>query len=486
MKAWTQKYLEMLEHILGIIPQEINEIDWKESLSPKNDQLCRHLSAFANHPGGGCLVFGIQDITGKVVGINSAEVQAVVEKLANLARDGVEPVIAIDHAVAPFQGATLLLVYVPESSLKPVHVRGKSIEDSYLRSGGTTRQASRQELGSLMLSSKIPRWEELRASTLMPGEAVLRSLHYERIARLLGRPVPESADGVLHWLTGEKMISPCNGSGYYVTNLGAVAAARELASFDDVARKALRIIKYSDRNKTATEKEFVITEGYAVGFEKMIETVELLLPESEIIRKGLRVSQKIYPSDALREIIANALIHQDFTIRGTGPRVEIFSDRIEVSNPGLLLPTKKLERLIGTQPESRNETLAAKFRLYHICEERGSGLEKAVRLIELFGLPPVRFQEMDNSFKITLYAPRDFLQMAPGERVEAAYQHATLRYLDNHALTNTSLRERLRLSERQRSQVTKVITEAIQAGKLKPKSPEIGAKKFAEYLPWWA
>ncbi|TBO45063.1 ATP-binding protein [Pedobacter kyonggii] len=114
------------------------------------------------------------------------------------------------------------------------------------------------------------------------------------------------------------------------------------------------------------------------------------MPGSEIIKNALREETSVYPDIAIREIIANALIHQDFTIRGSGPMIEIFEDRIEISNPGKLLPTKKIDRLIRTSPESRNEILAAAFRRYNICEERGSGFEKSVRAIELFGLPPLK------------------------------------------------------------------------------------------------
>ncbi len=486
MKSWVTRCLEMLDNILGILPQEINEVDWKESLSPKKDSLCRHLSAFANHPGGGFIVFGIQDGTGKPVGISAAEVPLITDRMANLAREGVEPSVTVDHAVVTYQAATLLLMFIPESLAKPVHLRGQTIEQAYIRAGGTTRQASRHELGSLMLNSKVLRWEELHASGVLTPAEIITRLDHESVARLLGRPAPTSSEGIMQWLEEERMIQACPAGGHYITNLGAVAAARNLAQHDDIARKAVRIIRYSGRNKTATDKEHVVGLGYAVGFEEIISRIELLLPESEVIRRGLRVAEKTYPADALREIIANALIHQDFTIRGTGPRVEIYADRIEITNPGRLLPSKRLERLIGTQPESRNESLASKFRLYHICEERGSGLQKAVKHVELFGLPPVQFQETENAFIVTLYAPRSFREMSPQERVEAAYQHATLCYLDNRALTNTSFRERLRLSERQRSQVSKVINEAVAAGRIKPKAPESAAKKFAEYLPWWA
>jgi ATP-dependent DNA helicase RecG len=187
----------------------------------------------------------------------------------------------------------------------------------------------------------------------------------------------------------------------------------------------------------------------------------------------------------LRELIANALIHQDFSVTGAGPMVEIYDDRIEVTNPGTLLPGKKPDRLIGTTPESRNEKLAFAFRRYRICEERGTGFQKIVSAIELFGLPPLMLSPQENAFRMTLGAPRKFADMALEERIEATYQHAVLQYLSSQTLTNTTLRVRFKLHDKHRNQITNLIGDAVDAGRIKRKDAGTG-KKFAEYVPYWA
>lgn len=211
-----------------------------------------------------------------------------------------------------------------------------------------------------------------------------------------------------------------------------------------------------------------------------------LLPQSEIVEQALRKKRTVYPEIALREIIANALIHQDFSVTGASPLIEIFNDRIEVSNPGGLLPSKQLDRLIGTQPESRNEQLARAFRRYKICEERGSGLLKAGLEIELYGLPPIEFVTSTNHFKVTLQAPKTFAKMSVRERLEACYQHAVLKHYSGSAMTNTSLRERLKMPEKQRSMVSVLIQDAVDKHLVKPADPDNKSKKFAEYVPFWA
>ncbi|MEK7263112.1 MAG: ATP-binding protein [Bacteroidota bacterium] len=485
IKNWINKAIALLEHSLLPIPQELNELDWKEELSPNNEKIIRHLSAFANLPGGGFIVFGVEDNTGKLIGVSKTQSTEIIKKLSNLGRDAVMPVIKLDHAIELFHNVPLLFVFVTESAAKPVHLRGGTIEDTYIRTGGTTRKASRQEVGGLMLNSKTPQFEELHCSSLKSEQEILNLLDYRSIFNLLNKPVPQNNQEILQWLTDERMIDPIDGAGYYVTNFGALAAAHNLHDIDSLSRKSIRLVRYEGVNKLKTEKEYPGSKGYAIGFSGLISFIRALLPSSEIIKNALRTETSVYPEIALREIIANALIHQDFSIRGSGPMIEIFDDRIEVSNPGKLLPTKKIDRLIGTTPESRNEILAAAFRRYNICEERGSGFVKAVAAIELYGLPPLKFAETENSFRVIMYSPKKFADMTPEERIEAAYQHSTIKYFSSEGMTNTSLRERFRMHEKQRPQVSLVIKEALRLGKIKPKDPNNASTKFAEYIPYW-
>ena len=163
--------------------------------------------------------------------------------------------------------------------------------------------------------------------------------------------------------------------------------------------------------------------------------------------------------------------------------IEIFEDRIEISNPGRLLPSKKIDRLIRTTPESRNEILAAAFRRYNICEERGSGFEKAVAAIEIYGLPPLKFENLENSFRVTMYMPKKFAEMTQAERTEACYQHSIIRYYSSGSMSNASLRERFKMPDKQRPQISLVIKEALAKGRIKPKDPNNASTKLIEYIP---
>ena len=485
MKKWLNRALALLHSSLESPRHELNELDWKAGLSPDKKRLVEHLSAFSNFPGGGFLVYGV-DNNGSPIGISDAQIELVINQLANLGRDALEPPIALDHAIETYGSTSLLFIYVRESSVKPVHLRGKGLDHAYIRSGGTTRLASRPEIGTLMLHSRTPCWEELRATILLDDSLLISKLAIDPIIEMSNRPSPSSEAEVLDWIEAEGLITREPAGGGYITNLGAIAAAKKLDEFESINRKAVRVIVYNGTNEANLKLEQEGTKGYAVSFQGLLNFVMSQLPQSEIIEQALRVKRTVYPEIALREIIANALIHQDFSISGTGPLIEIFDDRIEISNPGGLLSSKQLDRLIGTQPESRNERLARAFRRFRICEEQGSGLLKAGLEVELYGLPPIKFEAGPNYFKVTLLSPRSFAQMSPSERLSACYQHSVLKHLSGSAMTNKSLRERLKMPEKQRSMVSALIQEALDARIIKPADPENKSRKFSEYVPIWA
>ena len=145
--------------------------------------------------------------------------------------------------------------------------------------------------------------------------------------------------------------------------------------------------------------------GYACGFEGMIQFVLNLLPSNEVIGQALRRNVPMFPEPAIRELVANALIHQDFSQTGTSPMIEIFPSRLEITNPGV--PLVKTERFLDNPPKSRNDALASFMRRIGICEERGSGVDKVVAQTELYQLPAPVFEETEEHTRSVLFAHRE-------------------------------------------------------------------------------
>ena len=201
------------------------------------------------------------------------------------------------------------------------------------------------------------------------------------------------------------------------------------------------------------------------------------------IGKALRKEIPMYPPIAIREFVANALIHQDFYLGGSSPMIEIFGNRMEISNPGK--PLIDIFRFIDHTPISRNEKLASLMRRMNICEERGCGVDRAITQCELYQLPAPDFQKDDLFTKVIMYAPMTLRQMDKKDKRRACYQHCCLQYLSGQKMTNESFRGRLNISNENYSMASRIIADTISVGYIKP-DEAASSKKYAKYVPFWA
>jgi len=163
--------------------------------------------------------------------------------------------------------------------------------------------------------------------------------------------------------------------------------------------------------------------------------------------------------------------------------VEIFSDRIEISNPGIPLVTP--ERFIDAYL-SRNEKLADLMRRMGFCEEKGSGLDKVIFYNELYQLPPISVIISEKRTSVTLYSYKTLNNLDKKEKIRACYQHACLKYVSNEKMTNQSLRQRFKIESHNYSIASRIIRDAIEDGAIKEDDPESKSRKFASYIPVWA
>ncbi len=191
----------------------------------------------------------------------------------------------------------------------------------------------------------------------------------------------------------------------------------------------------------------------------------------------------MFPRVAIRELIANMLIHQDFLITGTGPTVEIFADRVEITNPGKSLVST--DRFIDAPPRSRNETMASLMRRFGICEERGSGIDKVISTIEISQLPAPLFETPPGATRSTIFAHKDLKDMNRADRVRAVYLHACLRHVMREKTNNPSLRQRFGIAEGNAAIASRLLNEAIAAGMIVIENPATG-RRSRTYLPFWA
>jgi predicted HTH transcriptional regulator len=484
-KLWEKAALDSLQSSLLPLPHERNELDWKSDLSDKTEKLAHHISAFANLAGGGFLAFGIED-QGTLVGIRGGNYSEIIKRLGNIARQGVVPAVALDHSIITFRNTELLIVYIPESSEKPVHLRGGTVYDSFIRSAGQTRKMSRVEVARAIATSSGGSFEQEAASEKILAEEVIKLIDIQSFFDLTSKPFPTDSSAIIDELVSEKMIKRTD-SQFAITNLGAILFAKKLTRLTEISgidRKAVRVINYerTDRLHTLKEREFAM--GYAAGFETLTQYIHDQIPSKEVIGQALREEVKLYPTLVIRELVANALIHQNFHEIGTGPMIEIFPDRIEITNPGR--PLVKTLRFIDSPPQTRNEMLASFMRRINICEERGSGIDKVIAQIEQYQLPAPEFIETENHTKAILFAPRPFGKMEREDRIRACYQHCCLKYVAGSKMSNQTIRERFRIEERNYPMASKIIRDTLDAKLIKPPDPQSRSNRHATYIPFWA
>lgn len=428
------------------------------------------------------LIWGVDNATFDLVGTyfdpNSTKVGN--EELESWLLRLLSPKIHFRFHSIRIKGLPIVMLEVRPAYRHPVQFKG----NEFIRIGSykkLLKEFPEKERELWRIFDQVPFEKEL-AKANIDAESVLKLLDYPKYFDLLSMPLPEGRIGILAALIADEMILP-SGNTFSITNLGAILFAKRLSAFPSLVRKVVRVIQYDDVNRISTVREQEFDKGYAICFEDVVAYITTLLPSNEVIGKAFRREFPMFPELAVRELVANAIIHQDFHATGTGPMVEIFSNRMEITNPGL--PLINPDRFLDSPPRSRNETLASFMRRVGVCEERGSGVDKIVFQTEVYQLPAPLFETSSEHTRAVLFAHRELRSMERDDRIRACYLHACLRYVQRDHMTNTSLRERFGIAEKNSATASRLIRESLAAGVVAPLDIH-ASKKFMKYVPWWA
>jgi len=455
-------------------PRETENLEFKEAketfATPKIFKSC---VAIANEAGGQ-LILGITNSPPRqVVGTTAIpNTDNIASQIFNKLRFRVD-VEEFDHP-----DGRVVIFHIPTRPSGTAY----QFEGAYLmRSTEETVSMSEDRLRQIFGEGK-PDWLAENAADGCSGEDVIRLLDTQGYFDLLRLPYPSTRDAVLDRFRSENLIER-TGDRWAVTNLGAVSFAKHLSDFHGVSQKYPRVIVYDGTNKLSTRLDKTGGKGYAVGFEGLVGFVTNLVRSNEVVTKALRSEVKMFPDDAIRELVANALIHQDFNEIGTSVKIELYSDRLEVSNPGQ--PPIPTERFID-EYKSRNEVFADLMRRLGICEEKGCGIDRVVFGCEFNQRPAPDFRVGAVHTTAVLFAHKDFENMDRGDRIRACYQHCCLKYVTNERMTNRTLRERFNLHAKKTESVSRVIRDTMDTDKIKLADPSVKSTRYRNYIPWWA
>lgn len=481
--------LEFTQLLNGLRSQS-TETEWlefkKNNIDP--DAIGEYISALSNSAclhdkPAAYLVFGIADKTHEMVGTAFRPKQFKVgnEELENWLARLLNPRVDFKIVESNIDDKHIVMFIIDPAHNKPVAFKGTA----FIRVGSYKKKLDdySEKERKIWEKGKHIDFEKDVSLKNVSSDDVFQLLNFSAYYDLMKLIQPSNMASVLDKFQEEKFIKK-SGTHFNILNLGAILFAKNLDDFEEVSRKAIRIIIYKGSSRVAAIKEKLITKGYAIGIEEAIEYINDQLPRNEEIGQVFRKEIKMLPELAIRELVINAVMHQDFSIKGAGPMIELFNERLEITNPGT--PLIDTLRFIDCSPESRNQSLAKMMRRLSVAEERGSGVDKTIEAIELDQLPAPNFIKGERFLRVVLYAHKTLKSMDKNDRVRACFQHCALKYVSGEFMTNTSLRERFNVSERNYSAVSRIIADTIEAGLIKVHDDTSKSKKFAKYVPFWA
>lgn len=486
----TEQTIEQLRSLLRELCRLPNETEWVEFKKSNDDapMIGEYISALSNSAAligkqAGYVVWGIDDETHEVVGTSfkPSVMHYRQQELESWLLQKTAPKIHFRFYEFDVSEHGVVILEIQAASHTPVQFDGTE----YIRVGSykkKLREFAEKERALWRVFDKTP-FEQQAAAENCAAEDVLRLLDYPAYFELTNQPLPEGRDGILAALQADRLIKQTDNAYWIITNLGAILFAKKLQQFQHIGRKAVRLIQYRGNSRIETIRELEGNKGYAVGFESLIDYIKTMLPSNEEIGKAFRKEVPMYPELAIRELVANALIHQDFAITGSGPMIELFESRMEITNPGI--PLVDTERFLDSPPQSRNEALASFMRRINICEERGTGVDKVVFQTEFYQLPAPVFEVTDRHTRAILFGHKEFADMDKEERIRACYLHCCLRYVNREHMNNASLRDRFGIDVKNSAQVSRVIKDTLGAGLIRPYDPDAGTKAM-RYVPHWA
>ena len=481
------EYLQSLVRELCRLSDETEWVEFKVG-NEQPDAIGEYISALANSAAyagkvHAYLLWGVEDQNHDIVGTDFRPLQAKIgnEELESWLLRLINPKVNFRFFEIEIEETCVVMLEVGAAFRHPVQF--KNIE--FIRVGSYKKKLKdfpEKERELWRLFDRKPFEKEIAAEHVSSDE-VLKLLDYPAYFDLLQLSLPESREGILKALQADDLIDKGNAGKWDITNMGAILFARRLSDFTRLKHKAARVILYRGETKLETVREQEGGRGYACGFEGLIEFVQNLLPSNEVMGQALRKTVPMFPELAVRELIANAIIHQDFHISGTAPMVEIFANRMEITNPGL--PLVKTDRFLDSPPKSRNEGIASFMRRIGVCEERGSGVDKVVIQTEIYQLPAPVFETTDEHTRAILFSHKELKEMDKADKIRACYMHAGLRYIQRDFMTNSTLRERFGIEGKNSAIASRIIKETLEAEMVYPFDPK-ASRKFMKYIPWWA
>ncbi len=373
-----------------ITKNEGKTLEFKENTKSLT-KIIQTVIAFAN-TAGGTIVIGVKDRKKEIVGIQDILIEE--ERLASAIADSIEPLITPSFQLSSWRQRDLLVIHVPYS-IGPYFLKAKGREGgTFIRFGSTNRTADRATIEAITRSKQRQFYDELPCYQTS-NEDLDFDLGKKLFSKISKKFTPQNARSL------ELLV---HHQGHELPSIGGILLFGKQEKRMEIFPNAMvRCAKFQGKTKVKFIDQLDICGPLPLAVDSAFEFVKkhsMVAYEIEAVRRK-EVPQ--YPPQVVREAIINALVHADYSVKGSTIQIAIFEDRMEITNPGALPFGLSMETALSGFSQLRNKVIGRVFQELDLIEHWGTGLGRMIEICQDQGISEPLFEEVDNYFRVTLF-----------------------------------------------------------------------------------
>ena len=476
-------FLYQIDNVIKHLRQN-NECGWIEVKEKQieEDKLGETISAISNYcllheKEFGYIIIGLKDKTWEIIGTD--------KKFCNFYKGNQTIELYLKPQLSPevefkliddfeYENKLLSVVIISSATHTPISFK----KESYIRIGSNNKKLRDFPETAKVLWTKASgfNYEESIIVDNLSFDSILELLDYESFYQLQQIPIPNKMSIIENDFINKEYILKDNDYNFKITALGALLFGRSFEKLK-IEYNKIRVVVYNGKTKSKISEQKFSDRGYINGFQNLIKFVNSKLSKEIIFDNGLRKEKYDYEPNVLRELIANAIIHQDLSVKGNKVKIEIYSDRIEISNPGS--PIINIWNFYN-QNKTRNVKLADNMMNFKICEQLGSGIDRIVEICETDDRFTPIFHNENDVTTVVLFKEKSFENMSDEEKINILYYHCCFKSNISEYMNNASLRIRYKMESNNANsnKVTRIINKAIERELIK-------SAPNKTYIPFW-
>ena len=379
---------------------ESKNVEYKVTVPEKSEKYMKTVVAFANGRGGR-IVFGIDDKTLEIVGMDVDNIYKTMDAITNAISDSCEPAIRPDVALQTVKDKTVIVVEILPGAQRPYYIKSLGMVDgTYVRVSGTTRHVEGYMLKELILEGQNRYFDSEICQNMTVSDSEIEEFCKSMKETAIKNTWQDSEKTQIKDVTKNTLISwgllkEAEGK-VYPTNAYALLAGK----MPQMPVIQCGVFKGTNRAHFVDRREFEgsIQEQMEAAYQYVLEKINMGMTIMGMYR------QDVYelPTDSIRELIANAVAHRSYLEPGN-IQVALFDDRLEVTSPGMLLNNVTISKMMEGYSKPRNPAIARAFAYMKIIEKWGTGIPRLFEACEEYGLPKPELIDFDGDFRVNMY-----------------------------------------------------------------------------------